>query len=189
MLRAKLIAAALSAAVALPVAAFAQTGPEITMLGKGYFPNKANIAEGTSVTFHNAGLMPMAATALDDSWTTGWVFPGERVTVVLPAEGGRVYNNRVSALDPLLGAEPEVINEAMFVSKAADDLLDVDATPLDDDTVIALYGSGSFDTDGDGDADGHDWSEILVDPEDRPWAVESTDGTTTTESDVPTASN
>lgn len=182
MLRATLTAAALTAASLMPLAAQAQATTEVTMLGRGYFPNKVNVDPGGSVVFHNAGSKPMAATALDDSWTTGWVFPGERETIVLPPEGGLVYNNRINALDPLLGAEPEAFNEAMIVTDGTtEDLLSSTAEPLDADTLLALYGPPNFDTDGDGDLDGYDWSEILVDPEDRPWAAsstESTDGST-----------
>ncbi|SIS69788.1 hypothetical protein SAMN05421759_102447 [Roseivivax lentus] len=192
MLRATLVAAALSAAFTLPVAAIAQTAataPEVTMLGRGYFPNKLHVgAEGT-VVFHNAGFRPMAATAIDESWGTGWVFPGQRVTVVLPPEGALVYNSRLnvlSALDPLFYELPEGHHEGMIVVGDADDLVAADGSPLDEDTLFALYGAPTHDTDGDGDLDGYDWSEMLTDPEDRPWAATDGDDDGT---EVSTASN
>ncbi|QFS82126.1 hypothetical protein FIU97_04980 [Roseivivax sp. THAF40] len=198
MLRATLTAAALTAASLMPLAAQAQATTEVTMLGRGYFPNKINVDPGGSIVFHNASDVPMAATALDDSWTTGWVFPGNRKTIVLPEEGGLVFNNRINALDALLGTEPEFFNEAMIITDGStEDLLSPAVEPLDTDTLLALYGPPNFDTDGDGDLDGYDWSEILVDPEDRPWAAEGSEATAsaettdggTTEQEAITASN
>lgn len=141
MLRATLTAAALTAASLMPLAAQAQATTEVTMLGRGYFPNKINVDPGGSIVFHNASDVPMAATALDDSWTTGWVFPGNRKTIVLPEEGGLVFNNRINALDALLGTEPEFFNEAMIITDGStEDLLSPAVEPLDTDTLLALYG-------------------------------------------------
>lgn len=54
-------------------------------------PVRAKIKAGSAVTWTNAGKLPHRATALDGSWTTGEVAPGQSATVRFDKPGTYTY--------------------------------------------------------------------------------------------------
>lgn len=84
----------------------------VLMVGAGYFPDYIHPAVGDTLRFVNVGTVPMAATASDDSWTTGLVSPGEEFTLPVTSNMRQTFENTLVAGDPGTGA-------AGFVSNAA----------------------------------------------------------------------
>jgi len=57
-----------------------------------YKPLRAKVKAGTAVTWTNAGKLPHSATALDGSWTTGEIAPGQSATVRFDKPGTYTYS-------------------------------------------------------------------------------------------------
>jgi plastocyanin len=56
-----------------------------------YKPLRAKVKAGTTVTWTNAGKLPHSATAVDGSWTTGEIAPGQSATVKFDKPGTYTY--------------------------------------------------------------------------------------------------
>ncbi len=67
----------LSSVLALAGLATAASAEEhyVLMMGEGYFPDVVHPALGDTIRFINISDVPMAATASDDSWSTGLLLP------------------------------------------------------------------------------------------------------------------
>ncbi len=76
----------------------------VLMLGHGFFPDSAHPVIGDTIRFVNVTQIPMAATALDGSWTTGLL--RENDAFVLPVIEGMTanYDNTLPELGGLLDA-------------------------------------------------------------------------------------
>ncbi|QFT64258.1 hypothetical protein [Roseivivax sp. THAF30] len=178
MLRRTLTAAILIATSATGTVATAQDGVntvfEITMLGSGYFPEVAYVDPDDSIRFYNASNVAMAATALDLSWSTGLVSPGETVTLSVTNEDGEIisadFDNSVpemggdglisAVLDPLV--DTVSAEGRIETSSVVPDFRDAFGRPISDEEAVELFGEPTVDTDGDGDPDGYDWYALLT---------------------------
>ncbi|ETX30189.1 cupredoxin domain-containing protein [Roseivivax isoporae] len=133
MLR-KTAAAAVLALASLTQAAMAEEH-EVLMLGFGYFPEVIHPVPGDTIRFVNAGNIAMAATATDESWSTGLMIAGAEVTVPVVDGMTRDYDNRLPA--DLVGTVVEATPELRVVGRVAwdepsPDLLDLDGRPSPD---------------------------------------------------------
>ena len=57
-----------------------------------YKPLRAKVQAGATVTWTNAGKLPHSATAVDGSWTTGEIAPGQSATVKFDKPGTYTYH-------------------------------------------------------------------------------------------------
>jgi len=57
-----------------------------------YRPLRAKVKAGTAVTWTNTGKLPHSATAVDGSWTTGEIAPGQSATVKFDKPGTYTYS-------------------------------------------------------------------------------------------------
>jgi alcohol dehydrogenase (cytochrome c) len=57
-----------------------------------YKPLRAKVKAGASVTWTNTGKLPHSATAVDGSWTTGEIAPGQSATVKFDKPGSYTYH-------------------------------------------------------------------------------------------------
>jgi alcohol dehydrogenase (cytochrome c) len=57
-----------------------------------YKPLRAKVKAGTVVTWTNTGKLPHSATAVDGSWTTGEIAPGQSATVKFDKPGNYTYS-------------------------------------------------------------------------------------------------
>lgn len=62
------------AGTAAPLAAAEQ---EVRLMGLGYFPDEIYVSVGDVINFVNDSTVPMSATAIDASWDSGVLQPGE----------------------------------------------------------------------------------------------------------------
>ena len=90
MLRPILLAAGLSFSGAT-IASAAEH--EVVMLGLGFFPEITSAAVGDTVVFFNVSDTPMAATAVDGTWSTGAMVYGERVAIEITEAMTGDYEN------------------------------------------------------------------------------------------------
>ncbi|CUH75151.1 hypothetical protein [Tropicibacter naphthalenivorans] len=67
----------LTAALAFGVVAAPAVAEEhyVLMMGNGYFPDKIHPVVGDTIKFVNTSALPMSATAVDGTWTTGVLTP------------------------------------------------------------------------------------------------------------------
>ena len=180
---------------------------EVVMLGYGYFPEVAYADPNWTITFYNASNSPMTATATDGSWTTGVVSPGKTVVIPLTGPDGQLmgleYNNSMpnaATVAETLGLTDLItslntvdvtldqIAASGRIEPAADapDFLSADGKPMSDAEAAASFGAATYDTDGDGDADGYDHSVMFAESQSSDDTATATttagddDGTTTT---------
>ncbi|MCE0505177.1 MULTISPECIES: hypothetical protein [unclassified Roseivivax] len=210
MLRKTLTTAALSAAMLSGTMAAAQSNGisetfEVVMLGYGYFPEVAHAGPEDSVRFYNASDVPMAATALDGSWSTGLVLPGEAFILAVTDETGEVvtrdFDNSVpdvqmlsegtaagetvDAVEPVDTTTEQIVAYGRIeTEEAAPDFLDDGGSPISDATATATYGAPDVDTDGDGDPDGYDWEAMFRPEPDGQTGYGALDDTQSTQDDA-----
>ncbi len=88
----------LVAGTAAPLAAAEQ---EVKLMGLGYFPQEVYVTVGDVVTFVNDSTVPMSATAIDATWDSGVLEPGEsyalEVTDGMQGAFGDTYNTESTA--------------------------------------------------------------------------------------------
>jgi glucose dehydrogenase len=58
------------------------------------YPNRVKVKAGTKVTFTNGGKRPHSANAMDGSWSTGPIQPGQSATVTFDKPGTYIYNSK-----------------------------------------------------------------------------------------------
>ncbi|WP_306131869.1 hypothetical protein [Roseivivax marinus] len=89
-------AATILAMTALATTAVAEEH-EVVMLGAGFFPEIIHPVPGDTVVFTNAADLPMAATATDESWTTGLIAAGATYTLAITEGMTKTYDDSVVA--------------------------------------------------------------------------------------------
>ena len=89
-------AATILAMTALATTAVAEEH-EVVMLGAGFFPEIIHPVPGDTVVFTNAADLPMAATATDESWTTGLIAAGATYTLAITEGMTKSYDDSVVA--------------------------------------------------------------------------------------------
>ncbi|MHA6346129.1 cupredoxin domain-containing protein [Roseivivax sp. CAU 1761] len=87
---------------------------EVLMLGTGYFPGTVYPVAGDTVRFVNKHAVPMAATAIDGTWSTGPLATGEAAEIAVTPLLSGAYDNRILPLDLTLlttlgGVVPSVV--------------------------------------------------------------------------------
>ncbi|MFZ5964952.1 cupredoxin domain-containing protein [Thalassococcus sp. BH17M4-6] len=107
----------------------------VVMLDTGYFPDVVYPEPGDTIRFYNQGELPMSATAVDGSWSTGVLLP-EQDYILLVEEGMKAqYDNSLDIVaDPATatgeaGQVVEAIGTIDYLNPAPTDL-GADGKPL-----------------------------------------------------------
>ncbi|SFE83056.1 cupredoxin domain-containing protein [Roseivivax sediminis] len=90
--------AAIAAALWLTAGAVRAEEHEVVILGDGFFPGVVYAVPGDTVRFVNAGDGEAAATATDETWSTGVMPPAGEVMIEVVAGMSKPFDNRMPAV-------------------------------------------------------------------------------------------